>query len=208
MLFMVSASCFINTSCTPDNSAHQKSIQDRDPAQSITPADQKIIDKYNQTSELLRSGKSDEFYKTLEKLLPEITQIQNKNEREKIQMNIYLLLNMNNEAYRLNESQLKENPTPARLSFRCHLMTLLNKDKNTLKQCYITSASAMKKALENLPKNDALYSYAEFAYFLEMYRAGNPEYKDKMKQSIDQMTDESIKSSATIAYEDVASNAK
>ncbi|WP_445116664.1 hypothetical protein [Acinetobacter sp. WZC-1] len=82
------------------------------------------------------------------------------------------------------------------------LLEFLKKEKNIKKQCYEISAKSIKKELNRISKSDPMYSYAEFTYFLEMYRAGHLEYKEKMQESLSSITDESIKINANIWYED------
>lgn len=110
------------------------------------------------------------------------------------------------EAYNLNEILINQNKTANRVAFRCQLLELLNKDESTKNQCYEISAKLIKENLNTISKNDPMYSYAEFVYFLEMYRAGHNEYKAKMQTALSLIKDQSLKMNANIWYEDAISN--
>lgn len=171
--------------------------------------DKKIIENYNNVaSNVITSGDENKIKNALTPLIPDIKNIEDKKQRERILMNVYLLLNMNKEAYILNEQQLKEKNTTSKLVFKCQLLKKLNEKQNTIQQCHEAAANAIKQDLSASQKNDPMYPFAEFSYFLEMYQAGHQEYLSKMKNSIDAMKDESMKQGALIMYEDVINKAR
>ncbi|SPL69125.1 hypothetical protein [Acinetobacter stercoris] len=171
--------------------------------------DKKIIENYNNVaSNVITSSDENKIKNALTPLIPDIKNIEDKKQRERILMNVYLLLNMNKEAYILNEQQLKEKNTTSKLVFKCQLLKKLNEEQNTIQQCHEAAANAIKQDLGASQKNDPMYPFAEFSYFLEMYQAGHQEYLSKMKNSIDAMKDESMKQGALIMYEDVINKAR
>ncbi|ATZ67862.1 hypothetical protein [Acinetobacter haemolyticus] len=174
----------------PQN-ANENATQEERTSNNLTADDLKIINKYNG---YLESSLSENFPSLMEEILPEIGNISNKYEREKIQMNIYLVLNRYEDAYRLNEKQLAESPTSAtRLTFKCQLLALLNKDKNQIVECHDNAAKQIKVELDKMSKSDPARVEGEFAYYLEMYKAGHLEYKNKMQKLISTLKDESLK---------------
>ncbi|WP_228153378.1 hypothetical protein [Acinetobacter haemolyticus] len=68
----------------------------------ISPEDQVIIQKYKDHINNLDLSDRNLVDATMKKSLSEISKIQNKHEREKIEMNIYLSTGMYQEAYNLN----------------------------------------------------------------------------------------------------------
>ncbi|MFX9684597.1 hypothetical protein ABTP08_21285, partial [Acinetobacter baumannii] len=75
--------------------------------------------------------------------------------REMALMNIYMLSGMYKEAYELNEQQIKENPLPQRIMFRCTLLEKLNEAKVKIQQCHEASAQLIQTELsKSTSKND------------------------------------------------------
>ena len=84
--------------------------------------DQVIIKKYKDLINSLDFSDRTLVDKTMKDSLSEISKIQNKYEREKIQMNIYLSTGMFQKAYELNNQQFEEEPTAKNLVAKCELM--------------------------------------------------------------------------------------
>ena len=169
-------------------------------------ADRKTIDEYNQIITTYIMDDENKFHEKLKLFTPKALQIQNKNEKNNILMNIYMQTKQYNNAYKLNELLINKKETANRVAFRCQLLELLDKDKSTKKECYEISAKLMKENLNKIQKNDPMYSYSEFLYFLEMYKAGHKEYREKMETALSLIKDQSLKMNANIWYEDAIFN--
>lgn len=191
--------------CSNDNIKENNKIEvESNEVDKLSLDDRRLIDEYNGISDSLINDSS-KFKQQLILFLPKAFKIKNRNERNNILMNIYTQTEQYEEAYKLNETLIKENPTTANIAFRCQILELLDKDLNIKKQCYETSAKSIKKELSSISERDPMYNYAEFVYFLEMYRAGHVEYKEKMKTALSLIEDESSKMNANIWYEDAVS---
>ncbi|EHU2649441.1 hypothetical protein [Acinetobacter baumannii] len=177
-------------------------VQSQKASKKFSPEDQKIIDKYNKELEYLTLEEDEKFHARMKNLIPEINKISDKAEREKNLMNIYLVVGMNEEAYALNEKQLKEKPNDtARLTFRCQLLTLQKKESTLINKCYDNVADVLKVELDK-PENkrDPDYKIGEFSYLYAKYKAGHPEYKEKMQEYIAETKDEKLKATLTSLY--------
>lgn len=194
--FILYATCLTCACSNTTNSSKdiEKSPQNHETSV-VSVEDQRIIDKYDSYFEYYREGNFEEFQKKMSEILPEIGKIQNKSKRELMQMNIYMTLQMNEEAYALNEQQLKERPNnPARLTFRCQLLELQDKERNLIHKCFDHAAEALKVELEKPElKSSPNYKLAEFSYLLTKYKAGHFEYKEKMQKHIEDTKDENLK---------------
>ncbi|MGB8808900.1 MAG: hypothetical protein WCD17_05975 [Acinetobacter calcoaceticus] len=168
----------------------------------ISAEDQKIIDKYESYFKYYREGNFEEFQKKMIEVLPEVSKISDKKKREFMQMNIYMTLQNYKDAYALNEKQLKEKPNDtARLTFRCQLLTLQKKEGTLINKCYDNVADVLKVELDK-PENktDPDYKIGEFSYLYAKYKAGHPEYKEKMQEYIAETKDEKLKATLTSLY--------
>ena len=167
----------------------------------IAPEDQIIVDKFMSLVKGLGTSENETVKIELRELLPEVSRIKNKNERERIQRNIYTTLKMHKEAYELNEKQLAEKPTSEKLLIKCQLLEILNRTQDEIKSCNEQLAQHLHKDLNVAPKDDPQYPYGEWAYLLAMYKAGHSEYKQKMEAFIASTTDERMKSEFQDSYE-------
>jgi hypothetical protein len=168
----------------------------------ISAEDQKIIDKYESYFKYYREGNFEEFQKKMVEVLPEVSKISDKKKREFMQMNIYMTLQKYEEAQALNDKQLAEKPNDtARLTFRCQLLTLQKKESTLVNKCYDHVAEVLKVELDK-PENktDPDYKIGEFSYLYAKYKAGHPEYKEKMQEYIAETKDEKLKASLTSLY--------
>lgn len=164
----------------------------------LSSKDQKIIDKYNN---YLNHSNEEKFPTLMAEVLPELGKISDKNERENLQMDTYLLLNMYEEAYDLNEKHLIEKPNFIPwLVFKCQLLNLLNKGQAQRQECHANAAKQIKIELDKVDKKDSGYGQAQFTYFMEMYKAGHNEYKDKMQKIIANTQDVTIKTLLSKGY--------
>ncbi|OTG85262.1 hypothetical protein B9T31_12340 [Acinetobacter sp. ANC 4558] len=192
--------------CSHNNDKAQNNSQVRyEQKKDISAEDRRLIEEYNHIIEDLVNGDENKYQQELKLFLPKASQIKDSIERNNILMNIYMQTKQYKNAYKLNDVQIQEDPTANRLAFRCQILELLNKEQSVIKQCYEVSAKAIKVELEQIQKNDPMYNYAEFTYYLEMYRAGHTEYKEKMRQALSSIKDESMKMNANIWYEDAVS---
>ncbi|EXE67011.1 hypothetical protein J583_4160 [Acinetobacter baumannii 83444] len=138
----------------------------------------------------MTSSEDEKIKQTLAPLIPEIKKVTAKKQREMALMNIYMLSGMYKEAYELNEQQIKENPLPQRIMFRCTLLEKLNEAKVKIQQCHEASAQLIQTELsKSTSKNDPQYRDAEFVYLTEMYKAGHNDYKAKIQKFIDETKD-------------------
>ncbi len=167
----------------------------------IAPEDQVIVDKFMSLVKGLGTSENETVKIELRELLPEVSRIKNKNERERIQRNIYTTLKMHKEAYKLNEKQLAEKPTSEKLIIKCQLLEILNRTQDEIRSCNEKLAQHLHKDLNLAPKDDPQYPYGEWAYLFAMYKARHSEYKQKMEEFIASTTDEKMKSEFQDAYE-------
>ncbi|EKU56594.1 hypothetical protein ACINWC323_2594 [Acinetobacter sp. WC-323] len=162
--------------------------------------DQAIVNEYNQATDLITTGDLEGFQKQIKGLIPKIKSISDDKQRNKILMNIYTQLKMNQEALDLNEQLLKNNPSYDKQEFQCFLLKRLDKNEG-LPQCYETAAKLIKIELDKPEiKNSPEYPYSEWSYYFFMYQAGHHEYKDKMTKLIKSTTDPKIKSDLQTAF--------
>lgn len=155
--------------------------------------DEAIIKKYKDLINSLDFSDRILVDKTMKDSLSEISKIQNKYEREKIQMNIYLSTGMYQEAYELNNQQFEEEPTAKNLVTKCELMQLLKHTKTLIRECNKNLAQSFEEELKKVSRDDPLYIYGEWGYLLSMYKAGHKEYKQKMQNFINSTSDETTK---------------
>ncbi|MGM1002680.1 hypothetical protein [Acinetobacter haemolyticus] len=157
----------------------------------LSASDKEILDKYESTTnEVVISGEDEKIKQTLVPLIPEIKQVIAKKQREMALMNIYMLSGMYKEAYELNEQQIKENPLPQRILFRCTLLEKLNDAKVKIQQCHEASAKLIQTELAKASsKDNPQYKDAEFVYLTEMYKAGHTDYKAKIQSFINETID-------------------
>jgi len=169
----------------------------------VSAEDQKIIDKYESYFKYYREGNFEEFQNKMREVLPEVSKISDKNKREFMQMNIYMTLQDYDEALALNAKQIKERPeNPALYISKCQIITMQQKDKHLITQCFDDAAYILKAELDK-PENktDPDYKQGEFTYLLAKYKGGHPEYKEKMQKYIDGTQDEKLKTSFKTIYE-------
>lgn len=163
--------------------------------------DQAIIKKYKDLINSLDFHDRALVDKTMRDSLSEISKIQDKYEREKIQMNIYLSTGMYQEAYNLNSQILRDYPFIANRLTQCELIYILKLSKEKFEKCHAELALAFKKELDITSKSDPEYSYGEWGYLLSMYKAGHKEYKQKMQNFINSTSDETTKFQFKNSYE-------
>ena len=166
-----------------------------------TAEDQIIVDKFMSLVKGLGTSENETVKIELRELLPEVSRIKNKRDRERIQMNLYISLKMYEEANALNEKQLAEKPTTEKQFRKCQYMEILNRTQDEIKSCNEQLAQHLHKDLNVAPKDDPQYPYGEWAYLLAMYKAGHSEYKQKMEAFIASTTDERMKSEFQDSYE-------
>ena len=201
MKFKLLFSCFISilffTGCEDKNKTNVHSnneIQDVSSQKQLSEHDQKIIQKYNDSISMLMNEGQYSFKQKLTELLPEIKTIENTQERNLILMNIYLQLGDFEQAYLLNEQQLKKEVTSHRQSFKCMLMQQLKYDKDELKQCYQLAASELKKVIDQNPKEEKdLVILAQGEYYLYMFKAGHITYLKQFEFYQTQVKDEFLR---------------
>ncbi|WP_228714937.1 hypothetical protein [Acinetobacter pullicarnis] len=201
---------FLSTSCSKaqDGAFEKENIaKEQNDAPKITAEDQAIKDKYKELINELDLNDREVSNPRFRRFLSETEHIKNKYEREKIQMNIYLYLEMHQEAYDLNEKQLAENPSLVKQIIKCQLLELLNRKQDAIRSCNQKLAQYIKKNLNEAPKDDPQYPYGEWGYLLAMYKAGHVEYKQKMEAFIASTSDERMKSEFQSSY-DVATEQK
>jgi len=185
-----------------DSSKNIEKASSEPVVKAVSAEDQKIIDKYESYFKYYREGNFEEFQKKMIEVLPEVSKISDKKKREFMQMNIYMTLQNYKDAYALNEKQLKEKPNDtARLTFRCQLLILQKKEGTLINKCYDNVADVLKVELDK-PENktDPDYKIGEFSYLYAKYKAGHPEYKEKMQEYIAETKDEKLKATLTSLY--------
>ncbi|MDS7935686.1 hypothetical protein RMB03_17305 [Acinetobacter sp. V91_7] len=169
----------------------------------LSAEDQKIIDKHNEYIQKYSMEDKEIFQKHMREILPNVDKITDKRKRELLQMNIYMILNDYEKAHALNDKQLAEKPNDtARLTFRCQLFTMQGKEATLVNKCYDHVAEVLKVELDK-PENkiDPDYKIGEFSYLYAKYKAGHPEYKEKMQEYIAETKDEKLKATLTSLYE-------
>lgn len=198
----------ISCSKAQDIAFEKESItEEQNDAPKITAEDQAIKDKYKELINGIGLNDREVSHSRFRKFLPEADQIKNKYEREKIQMNIYLYLEMHKEAYDLNEKQLAEKPSLEKQVVKCQLLEVLNRKQDAIRSCNQKLAQYSYKELEDAPKDDPQYPYGEWFYLLTMYKAGHVEYKQKMEEFIASTTEGRMKREFQDSY-DVATEQK
>ncbi|MDC5235428.1 hypothetical protein NRA21_04610 [Acinetobacter baumannii] len=198
-LFIIYSS-FLGGCSNASDSAKQSEITSPKP---LSAEDKKIIDKHNEYIQKYSMEDKEIFQKHMREILPDVDKITDKHKRELLQMNIYMILNDYERAHTLNDKQLAEKPNDtARLTFRCQLLTLQNKEATLINKCYDTTAEALKIELDK-PENkaDPNYKLAEFSYLLVKYKGGHLEYKEKMQKFIADTKDEKLKASLKNIYD-------
>ena len=176
---------------------HQQSVSNT----SLSAQDQLIIKKYKEKIEQVDLGEPEKLKLSMQQSLGEIHQIQDKYEREKMLMNIYLSTAMYQEAYELNTKILKDSPFIANYLMQCELIYKLKKTKQEYEACHAHLAREFQKELSILPKDDPEYQYSEWGYLLSMYKAGHDSYQPKLKSFLDKLQDAQIKYQLQSAYE-------
>ena len=139
--------------------------------------------------------------KVMKESLSEIRKIKNDDERQKIEMQIYMATEMYKEAYDLNKKMLSESFSFGRLVTKCELSYYAKISKQEAQACYTELSVILKKELETTPKNDPKYIYGEWSYLLFMYKSGHDEYKQKMENFINSTKDETAKYQFQSSYE-------
>ncbi|QHH99413.1 hypothetical protein [Acinetobacter dispersus] len=164
--------------------------------------DQEIVNEYNQATDLITTGDVTGFHNQIKALIPQIKTISDDKQRNLILMNVYTQLEMNQDAFDLNEKLLKKNPSSDKQEFQCFLLKQLNK-KEDLPTCYETAAGLLKKELSHPEaKKDPDYPYSQWSYYFYMYQAGHTEYKEKMLNLIQSTSDTKIKSNLQTTFDD------
>lgn len=201
---------FIATSCSKaqDIAFEKENIaKEQNDAPKITAEDQAIKDQYKELINKLDLNDREVSNPRFRSFLSETNKMKNKYEREKIQMNIYLYLEMHKEAYDLNEKQLAENQTIEKQVKKCQLLEILNRKQDAIRSCNQVLAKYAYKELNEASKDDPQYPYGEWLYLLAMYKAGHVEYKQKMEAFIASTSEERMKSEFQSSY-DVATEQK
>ena len=129
---------FLSTSCSKaqDGAFEKENIaKEQNDALKITAEDQAIKDKYKELINQIGLNDREVSHSRFRSFLSETKHIKNKYEREKIQMNIYLYLEMHQEAYDLNKKQLAENPTIEKQVIKCQLLEILNRKQEEIRSC-------------------------------------------------------------------------
>ena len=200
LVLLIILSSLLATGCSKASESTKteteaSAVQSQKVSKKFSSEDQKIIDRYNKELGYLTLEDDEKFHARMKNLIPEINKISDKAEREKNLMNIYLVVGMNKEAYALNEKQLAENPNDvARLLFKCRLLELLKRDKETTTKCFNTAATSFKAELDKTSsKSDPNYQQGQFTYLITMIKAGHSEYKQKAQEFIANTKDEQKK---------------
>lgn len=202
-LFIIGSALLSGCSNASDSTKQTEVKTETSAPKVLSAEDQKIIDKHNEYVQKYSMEDKEVFQKHMRDILPEVDKITDKRKRELLQMNIYMILNDYDKAHALNDKQLAEKPNDtARLTFRCQLFTMQGKEATSINKCYDYVAEVLKVEL-NKPENkkDPNYKQGEFSYLLAKYKAGHPEYKEKMKRFIDSTNDETLKASLKTVYD-------
>lgn len=202
-LFIISSALLSGCSNASD-STKKTEVKTESPApKALSAEDQKIIDKHNEYVQKYSMEDKEVFQKHMREILPEVDKITDKRKRELLQMNIYMILNDYEKAHALNDKQLAEKPNDtARLTFRCQLITMQRKEATLINKCYDHVAQVLKVELDK-PENktEPDYKIGEFSYLYAKYKAGRPEYKEKMQEYIAETKDEKLKATLTTLYD-------
>lgn len=168
----------------------------------LSAKDQQILDKHNEYVQKYSLESPEVLKKRMKELLPEINAMEDQGKREMLQMNVYLAAQMYDEALALTDKQIARKPeSPALYISKCQILTLQQKDKQVISQCFDKAAEVLKVELhkpENKTNPD--YKQGEFTYLLAKYKAGHLEYKQKMQKYIADTKDEKLKASFTTIY--------
>ena len=191
---LMSTACSSNVHDISDVKAESKESK-------VSFEDQAIIKKYKERINGLDFSDRALVDKTMKESLNEVSKIQDVDEREKIQMNIYLSTGMYQEAYNLNTKIIRDYPYIANFITQCELIDQLKRSKKEFESCHEKLALLIKKELKNTSKSDPEYAYGEWGYLLSMYKAEHHEYKHKMEQFIKSITDEKMKELFQSYYE-------
>lgn len=193
------------TACSSDehdiNKTEAETTQKNEQASNISVEDKAIIKKYKDTINNLNFRVREDANKVMKESLSEISKIKNDDERQKIEMQIYMATEMYKEAYDLNKKMLSESFSFGRLVTKCELSYYAKISKQEAKACYTELAVILQKELETTPKNDPKYIYGEWSYLLFMYKSGHDEYKQKMENFINSTKDETAKYQFQSSYE-------
>ncbi|ENU08678.1 hypothetical protein [Acinetobacter calcoaceticus] len=205
LTLLVILSSLLATGCSnTSDSTKQTEIKNETTApKALSAEDQQIVDKHNEYIKKYSLEDSEVFQKHMREILPEVDKITDKRKRKLLQMNIYMILNDYDKAHALNDKQLAEKPDDtARLTFRCQLFTMQGKEATLVNKCYDHVAEVLKEELDK-PENktDPDYKIGEFSYLYAKYKAGHPEYKEKMQEYIAETKDEKLKATLTSLYE-------
>ncbi|MCH4245168.1 hypothetical protein [Acinetobacter gerneri] len=178
-----------------------KKVDHQTQKKQLSKHDQDIIEQYNQIMRSFGDEDNKVVLTKLKNLIPEVKQIENSSSRNMIIMDIYLRLEMYQEAYDLNENKLKNKPTILKLQYKCMLMDKLHKDVISIQTCNQNAANTIKTMLDTTSKEDKMYPYAQWAYYISMYKAGHKEYDIIMQKFIESQTDEIMKRNFESLYE-------
>lgn len=178
-----------------------KKVDHQTQKKQLSKHDQDIIEQYNQIMRSFADEDDKVVLTKLKNLIPEVKQIENSSSRNMIIMDIYLRLEMYQEAYDLNENKLKNKPTILKLQYKCMLMDKLHKDVISIQTCNQNAANTIKTMLDTTSKEDKMYPYAQWAYYISMYKAGHKEYDIIMQKLIESQTDEIMKRNFESLYE-------
>ncbi|EPF5975828.1 hypothetical protein LJQ78_002423 [Acinetobacter baumannii] len=193
------------TACSKASNEHAAKVEDKPQSvkTELSANDKKILDKYDRAvHEVIMTADQEEYKKALIPLIPEVKQVTAKKQRELALMNIYMLTDMNKEAYELNEQQFAEEPSPERAMFRCTMLEKLKESKAKIQQCHEASAKLLQTALAQGDKSDPRYRDAEYIYLTEMYRAGHTDYKAKLQAFISETKDVEAKDRYKSLYDE------
>jgi len=201
-LFIIGSALLSGCSNASDGTKQTEVKTEKPAPKALSVEDQKIIDKHNEYVQKYSMEDKEIFQKHMREILPDVDKITDKRKRELLQMNIYMILNDYEKAHALNDKQLAEKPNDtARLTFRCQLLTLQKKESTLINKCYDNVADVLKVELDKPEnKSDPDYKIGEFSYLYAKYKAGHPEYKEKMQDYIADTKDEKLKASLTSLY--------
>ncbi|WP_098728665.1 hypothetical protein [Acinetobacter baumannii] len=202
-LFIIGSALLSGCSNVSDGTKQTEIKTEKTAPKTLSAEDQKIIDKHNEYIQKYSMEDKEIFQKHMREILPDVDKITDKRKRELLQMNIYMILNDYEKAHALNDKQLVEKPNDtARLTFRCQLFTAQGKEVTLVNKCYDHVAEVLKVELDK-PENktDPDYKIGEFSYLYAKYKAGHPEYKEKMQEYIAKTKDEKLKATLTSLYD-------
>lgn len=196
---------FGNIACSSnENISNKVEIEtkaEKPEVKSLSLEDQAIIKQYNDKINSLDLSDRDLVDKARRGSLPEISKIKDDNERSKHQMEIYLSLEMYDDAYDLINKQLKESFSFSRLFTKCTLSYYAKRSKAEYEKCYADLAVEIQKELKLPHNNEAEYIAAKWGYLLFMYQSGHKEYEIKLKEMLNSIEDEQLKFQLESSYE-------